>query len=232
MSESSVPWRRVIAEGTAIVVSILLAFGIQAWWEQRGEHDRERIALEALATDFAAADSILRLRELAIDSAAVAAQEILAMVGPAADPADPDSLARLVPRLLRRPTFEPPMGALQALLGSGELRLIRNQALRAELASFPSAIETLATTQDFGTQVVFGMLLPYLNSRVPMLEYGLMATGDSDFPVDRSALLRSLEFENLVQNRLMGIRFSQASVARVSDRIDVIRRMLDEEIAG
>ena len=29
----SIPWPRILAEGVAIVVSILLAFGIQAWWE-------------------------------------------------------------------------------------------------------------------------------------------------------------------------------------------------------
>lgn len=30
-----VPWPRILAEGVAIVVSILLAFAIQAWWEGR-----------------------------------------------------------------------------------------------------------------------------------------------------------------------------------------------------
>jgi len=34
-------WARVLAEGSAIVVSILLAFGIQAWWEERQERTEE-----------------------------------------------------------------------------------------------------------------------------------------------------------------------------------------------
>ncbi len=28
-----IPWRRVFVEGVVIVGSILLAFGIQAWWD-------------------------------------------------------------------------------------------------------------------------------------------------------------------------------------------------------
>ena len=32
-----IPWLRVFAEGAVIVVSILLAFGIDAWWEGRQE---------------------------------------------------------------------------------------------------------------------------------------------------------------------------------------------------
>ena len=34
-SAGRLPWRRIAAEGSAIVVSILLAFAIQAWWERR-----------------------------------------------------------------------------------------------------------------------------------------------------------------------------------------------------
>jgi len=33
MPTRSIPWPRILAEGVAIVLSILLAFGIQAWGE-------------------------------------------------------------------------------------------------------------------------------------------------------------------------------------------------------
>jgi len=33
----SIRWRRVVPEALLIVFSILLAFGIEAWWSQRGE---------------------------------------------------------------------------------------------------------------------------------------------------------------------------------------------------
>ncbi len=45
-----IPWLRVFVEGVVIVGSILLAFGLQAWWEGRQERAEERQALEALAS--------------------------------------------------------------------------------------------------------------------------------------------------------------------------------------
>ncbi len=47
-----IPWPRIVAEGAAIVISILLAFGIQAWWDAVVEQDREREILTALSDDF------------------------------------------------------------------------------------------------------------------------------------------------------------------------------------
>ena len=48
-----IPWLRVFVEGVVIVGSILLAFGIDAWWEDRGDRVAEREALEQLVITFA-----------------------------------------------------------------------------------------------------------------------------------------------------------------------------------
>jgi hypothetical protein len=49
----SIPWPRILAEGGAIVVSILLAFGIQAWWERRIAIEAEGQLLGFVETDMA-----------------------------------------------------------------------------------------------------------------------------------------------------------------------------------
>ena len=49
-----IPWPRIFAEGAAIVVSILLAFAIQAWWEGANERDEEQRILSALCSEFTA----------------------------------------------------------------------------------------------------------------------------------------------------------------------------------
>lgn len=48
---TSIPWPHIFAEGVAIVVSILLAFGIQAWWDGRQEREEERQLLETLVAE-------------------------------------------------------------------------------------------------------------------------------------------------------------------------------------
>ena len=49
---SEIPWPRILAEGTAIVVSILLAFSIEAWWTDRQEQAEQERILLALKKEF------------------------------------------------------------------------------------------------------------------------------------------------------------------------------------
>ena len=56
--KAQIPWLRVFVEGVVIVGSILLAFGLQAWWEERierAEEERiERVGLELMHADLVA----------------------------------------------------------------------------------------------------------------------------------------------------------------------------------
>ena len=46
-----IPWKRILVEATAIVASILLAFAIDAWWQDRAERFVELQYLEAMRED-------------------------------------------------------------------------------------------------------------------------------------------------------------------------------------
>ena len=46
------PWLRSVVEAVVIVGSILFAFGIQAWWDNEQERQRERDYLGALLDEF------------------------------------------------------------------------------------------------------------------------------------------------------------------------------------
>ena len=46
-----VPWLRVFVEGVVIVGSILLAFGLQAWWDELGRRDQEQMLINGLSED-------------------------------------------------------------------------------------------------------------------------------------------------------------------------------------
>lgn len=50
-SHQPIPWRRFVTEGTVIVMSILLAFWIDAWWQESEERKRELVVLQALLSD-------------------------------------------------------------------------------------------------------------------------------------------------------------------------------------
>ncbi len=67
-----IPWLRVFVEGVVIVGSILLAFGIDAAWEERQGRERKTAHLEALAVEIADTRSALMAsqgrREVRIES--------------------------------------------------------------------------------------------------------------------------------------------------------------------
>ena len=47
----NIPWKRISVEAIAIVASILLAFTIDAWWEDAQSEHEEKQILEALLVD-------------------------------------------------------------------------------------------------------------------------------------------------------------------------------------
>ncbi len=51
-SNRKIPWPRIFVEGVVIVGSILLAFGIQAWWDGRQEAERLQQTLISLEAAF------------------------------------------------------------------------------------------------------------------------------------------------------------------------------------
>ena len=68
-------WRSAMRDVFLIVVSILIAFGLDAWWSGRMALEEERLALSAIRADFGAArvelDSVLLLN--AADARAITA---------------------------------------------------------------------------------------------------------------------------------------------------------------
>ena len=48
----TIPWKRLAVEAAAIVVSILLAFGIDAWWDARNDVVEEREILIGLEIEY------------------------------------------------------------------------------------------------------------------------------------------------------------------------------------
>jgi len=76
-----IPWARIVAEGVAIVVSILLAFGIQAWWDGRQDRELERRLLEGIFADLARDIGDIGAAMDAALGRAAGADELLSLIG-------------------------------------------------------------------------------------------------------------------------------------------------------
>ena len=135
-----VPVARLFAEGLAIVVSILLAFAIDAAWDERQERGREAEILESLLSEFEGNRDRLPGRAAQHRRTVSAANALLVAVrsvGPGQAISVPDTL--LLPTVLHG-SYDPPMGALQTVIMSGDLQLVSNPELRERLAEWPARV--------------------------------------------------------------------------------------------
>ena len=80
-SRQPIPWLRIGAEGVAIVVSILLAFGIQAWWEARADRVLELHLLQGFEVELSRDTSDIRFAMNAARGRAAGADELLRLIG-------------------------------------------------------------------------------------------------------------------------------------------------------
>ena len=136
-----IPWRSLLAQGAVIVTSILLAFGVDAWWAARLNANSEQGHRAALRRDF------LITQERATESLRVArtADETLVtfLRSMAKDDGKPLDRSAFIAVLagLGYEVFSAPRGAYEAMVNSGQVELLQSRELKYALADFFGVIE-------------------------------------------------------------------------------------------
>lgn len=130
---------RVLGELVVIVSGVLIAFQVESWRENIQAREREQAQLVALKADFE--ENALRLQdaERFQRRALRSFSRVLAFGSGDAPMLPADSAYRAFRHIRQFSRFEPVTGAYDALVSSGDLRLLQSQELRAELAAFAGA---------------------------------------------------------------------------------------------
>jgi len=157
---------RGLAEIGIVTVGILIAFALDAWWDDRAMTRQERVHLQALASDFQQnVDSLKRLVALEHSVASSSYEVLLRSQGREARSSE--SLSTLVGSVFNSARYEPVMGAYEALVNSAGLTLIQDDSLRAALAQFAARVRDqytehwsnelyFAFAREFGGRIVLG----------------------------------------------------------------------------
>jgi hypothetical protein len=243
-------WTDLAVEGVVIVVSILLAFALDAWWDSRGQRQEEAQVLENLRSEFQAAGSQLD-RYLIIDRTTLASIEAIlrsARAAQAAGEARVEVATVDLARTLIAPTFDPRTGTLDGLLASGRLRILRNENLRQKLAAWPGLLVDAAEEEARSDDLIRNQMEPILwremdtgPARTLPIEIGKEACsnvfwgrscGDLDVEVplparwiSNSSLPASLEVLGVFSTRLQILTHGVDQLQTVREEIDLI---LDE----
>ncbi len=170
MRTGFVSWQRLFVEGSAIVVSILLAFAIDAWWQQRQElaadNARLRSVHEELATHKSLLSEAIEAHQISVENGV----KLLGIISRGEKAADTKEISRLLDGLVNFYQINAPFGSLETAVASGAIARMRDTALASSLASWPTAIEDLLEEERAGGEQVAFQFLPHLAARMPLGE--------------------------------------------------------------
>lgn len=132
---------RLVLEGFVVVISILIAFGLDAWWDERVERrdflDDLINVQQDLATNIVSVTQAIDFQRrgvAAIDVLLEGAERV--PVGGTIPVSDTIVLAAIV----STPTYDPSTGAVDALIESGRLSDLDDPELKGILTDFRTAV--------------------------------------------------------------------------------------------
>lgn len=164
-NSKTIPWARLVAESTAIVLSILVAFSLDAWWAERQDRQTERDDLARLHTEFVWNRDRVNDNQTAT-RAQVASAEMYGLVNAHLGHDEPLEVRNeLIDGVGATPTFDAVTPVLNGLINSGRLENIRNQEVLLAISFWQRNLLQVAETEISARQFVVTQLLPALVRR-------------------------------------------------------------------
>lgn len=172
---------RLALEGVTIVVGILLAFGIDAWWDDRRAAAAERALLGDVVEELGTIVRGLEAAGAFHDRHREAARDLIAGGGEQT----PEQLAVAVSRLLGFVTLDVSTGALDAAVSSDGLGRIASDSTRILLARWPGAYADLVENEELEVELIEHSLHPLLRTRISLPDVAAYVTTTTTWRVNR-----------------------------------------------
>ena len=226
MKESQeIPWKRIIVEATAIVASILIAFAIDAWWQNRTERIIEVQYLRALQED------LLSSLELLDEDEAVQQRQVgylNSLLSTDSDTPYSDELRRWIDDgLFNVGTYQPQSSALRDLESSGQTQIIRNPEIRRALASVRQRMNSLEITQRDFQLSQQTLIDPFLVDNFNLSH--LMLDGTVNNETDLS-ILGTSDFQSRVAFKISLRRVVTESQSEVREAFEEALELIETEL--
>jgi hypothetical protein len=220
------PWKRLSLEAAAIVASILLAFWIDAGWNQREDAARERVVLETVLADMREFQLAREARDEYLDAIIESSRSLLD-IGRAVNSRATD---REIDQLLNDITYTSNvvtkgLPVLDLLFEGGDLVTLESDALRARLADVRYSLSVELSYVSREVEFVNNILYPYLDANSSLAQIWGADDGQpgetktdfnsTEFPYGREAihhseishreLLENRQFQNILIRRILSL---------------------------
>jgi len=166
----NINWQRLLVEAAAIVISIIIAFAIDAWWDERQERQAELDYLIALQRDFSETRESLENHVNRVSSLFSHVDEVLIVIADSESANLPDSFSSMVGEAYSIPRPVIVTGTYKDMVNSGSLQLIRSEEIRLAMAEFMSILEIMNFRSNLNLQTFWSLHAPFINRNLLLNE--------------------------------------------------------------
>lgn len=187
MNGLKINWTHIVGEGSVIVVSILLAFAIDAWWEthhDRQEQQRILVGLkEELESNLDRVEMELSYRHSVIESIRTIFDASLGKIE-----LEQGQIDRLIGDVTWWTNVEYSRGVVDGLVRGGKLSIIENKELRDAISALPNRYDVIRESERNDQTTTSTIVVPYLNRKASLTQIantmasGRPGTGDTPTP--------------------------------------------------
>jgi len=228
IAESPKRWKFLLAEAFLIVVSILLAFAIDAWWDARQEDGRRIELLQALRADLIATVAGLNRAIDDGESLVEGSGGFLDAVR-GGEEISRDSLLILFESVGDVPFFEPTLASYRTAVATGAIELVRSPPLIARLSDFDFALGLYRLHLNVAAQQYFlGPIQDLRRNGVEFDSPGAQATGQyivlpPGFDLrDKSVLAAAEPMYTVQRNMLENLQAMRTAAASAEEELDTL----------
>jgi hypothetical protein len=225
-----ISWPRILTEGTVIVASILLAFWIDAWWEDKQQRHNETVLLQALLDDLIEKQALLESRKKynqAILDASVAL--INASSRDSMDPAEVDRLIGLTWWYNDPSDWD--SAPMSSLVIGGDLSRVSNPELLQQLSELQLVFANLKNLGENDQRFHNDVLIPFYIEHISLPEIANATTHvpghpEAAYVFPEFSISRPIDHSVLLENQA----FRSLLVAKIDKLIDMNTDFADFEL--
>jgi len=229
-------WKSFVIEGVVIVVSILLAFGIDAFWQERQDRSRTESHLNALQEEIGEAVVSIERSQARREERIAVIRELLASITKR-ETRDIENLDHQLGALWGASNSASGLATLDQMQSTGTLALIESEGLRKALINYERHNDDYLHIEDRVISSWERELRPILASQTDVLPQiqvsGRESLDLSEFePVFSSKateLLDSRDFQNALLIRLVRTTQAQVQGEKMVAILNALNQQLDEE---
>ncbi len=193
-------------EGLVIVSSILVAFGLDASWDNYQESKVEERILGELKEELESAKARIEYSITELEGVIEASTELVNSLGKDTSILSPHAAQDLVNRILAINTLEVPTSVVDSIVASGQVRLISNSELRGSLAEWPALIADVRENHEWHRLGTDEFLIPYLAEYISIRDAqtsrGFVTFEPGSFDYELTPMQRDRVFEGRLVNRI------------------------------